>query len=92
MKFIVKTAEGEKGKGFIGTIIKDIWTITRGGGNGRQVGRAGVMGRGGGKGRKLYLNNNKKKKGQNSLILFLGQESCMPRRVKLYLANYLPVA
>ena len=62
MKFIVKTAEGEKGKGFIGTIIKDIWTITRGGGNGRQVGRAGVMGRGGGKGRKLYLNNNKKKK------------------------------
>ena len=25
---------GEKGKGFIGTIIKDIWTINRVGGNG----------------------------------------------------------
>ena len=25
---------GGKGKGFTGTIIKDTWTITRGGGNG----------------------------------------------------------
>ena len=28
---------------------------------GKEVGRAGVAGRGEGKGRKLYLNNNKKK-------------------------------
>ena len=41
---------GEKGEGLTGTITKDTWTITRGGGN-----RGGV----GVKGRKLYLNNNK---------------------------------
>ena len=40
---------GGKGEGFTGTIIKDTWTITRGvetrdGG----VGKAGVVGRGGG--------------------------------------------
>ena len=52
---------GEKDEGFAGTVIKDTWTTTRRGGNGREVGRAGVVGRGGGKGRKLYLNNNKKK-------------------------------
>ena len=45
---------GEKGEGFVGTIIKDIWTIVKGDGNEREVGR------GGGKGRKLCLNNNKK--------------------------------
>ena len=45
---------GEKGKGFTETIIKDTWTITRGGGNrGRWWGEVGK------KGRKLYLNNNK---------------------------------
>ena len=48
----------EKGEGFIGTIIKDVWTITRGGGNGG--GRLGWWGGLEGKGRKLYLNNNKK--------------------------------
>ena len=35
---------GEKGEGFVGTIIKDTWTMTGwqgGGGNGREVGRAG---------------------------------------------------
>ena len=48
---------GEKGKGFTETIIKDTWTITRGGGNrGRWWGEVGK------KGRKLYLNNNKKNK------------------------------
>ena len=31
---------GEKGEGFVGTIIKDTQTIMRGGGNGRDVGRA----------------------------------------------------
>ena len=31
----------------------------KGGGNGREVGMAGVVGRGGGKGRKLDLNSNK---------------------------------
>ena len=38
---------GEKGEGFTGTIIKDTWTITRGGGwkQGKEVGRAGVGGR-----------------------------------------------
>ena len=49
---------GEKGEGFVGTSIKDTWTIMGvGGGNGREVGRARVVGR---KSRKLYLNNNKK--------------------------------
>ena len=34
---------GEKGEQFVGTIIKDTWTITGHGGdvNGREVGRAG---------------------------------------------------
>ena len=31
---------GKTGEGFTGTIIKDIWTITRGDGNGREAGRA----------------------------------------------------
>ena len=53
---------GGKGEGFTGTIIKDIWTITGRGGN--EEGRWGGLGWWGGvvgKGRKLYLNNNKKK-------------------------------
>ena len=50
---------GEKGEGFIGTMIKDIWRITRGGWKwGKKVGRVGVGGEEG-KGRKLYLNTNK---------------------------------
>ena len=48
-------ANGEKGEGFSGTTIKDEWTKPRGGGI--RVGMAGVQGRGGEKGRKLYLNN-----------------------------------
>ena len=49
------------GEGFTGTIIKDTWTITREGWKrGREVGRAGWWGGVGGKGRKLYLNNNLK--------------------------------
>ena len=55
---------GEKGKGFTGTIIKDIWTITSGGGV--ETGEGGEEGWGGGErlGGKAenYLNNNKKKK------------------------------
>ena len=47
---------------FAGTIIKDTWILMGGdGGNGREEGRAGVLGWGGGKGRKVYLNNNKNK-------------------------------
>ena len=30
---------GEKGEGFTGTIIKDTWTITTAGRNGKEVGR-----------------------------------------------------
>ena len=53
----------EKGEGFAGTIIKDTWTIIRGG---VETGKEGVEGwdvglRWGGKGRKLYLNSNKNK-------------------------------
>ena len=48
---------GEKDEGFIGTIIKDTGTITTVGAEwkqGREVGRVGVVGSGGGgKGRKL---------------------------------------
>ena len=37
---------GEKGEGFTGTTIKDTWTITRvEWKQGREVGRAGVLGR-----------------------------------------------
>ena len=49
---------GGKGEGFIGTIIKDVWAITTGVGNREGGGEGWVVGRGGGKGRKLYLNNN----------------------------------
>ena len=39
---------GGKGEGFVGTTIKDICTITRWGWKqGQEVGRAGVVGRGG---------------------------------------------
>ena len=48
-----------KGEGFVGTIIKDTWTITRGQG-GNRGGKWGD-GEGWGEGRKLYLNNNFKK-------------------------------
>ena len=52
---------GEKGEGFMGTIIKDTWTTTKQGWKwGREEGRDGMVGRGGGKGRQLYLNNNEK--------------------------------
>ena len=45
------------GKGFAGTIIKDTWTLTREGRwkQGREVGRAGMVGRGGGKRQKTVL-------------------------------------
>ena len=44
---------GEKGEGFSGTTIKDTGTITRGGGgNGREMGMAGVVG--GDNGRKVF--------------------------------------
>ena len=51
---------GEKSEGFARTIIKDTWTITRGW---IKTGEGGGEGWGawrglGGKGRKLYLNNN----------------------------------
>ena len=45
-----------KGEGFAGTIIKDTWAITRGvWKQGREVGRAGMVGRGGGKRQKTIL-------------------------------------
>ena len=47
---------GEKGEGFTGTSIKDTWTITRRGWKqGKEVGRAGVVGRAGGKRQKTVL-------------------------------------
>ena len=52
---------GEKGEGFTGTIIEDIWTITVGWKWGGRQGGLGWWGGVGGKGRKLYLNNNNKK-------------------------------
>ena len=52
---------GLKGEGFARTIVKHIWTITGAGGNrSRRWGGLGWWGGVGGKGRKLYLNNNKK--------------------------------
>ena len=52
---------GEKGEGFAGTIIKDAWTKTSGGGNrGGWWEGLGSWGGVGGKGRKLYLINNSK--------------------------------
>ena len=50
---------GERGEGLTGTTIKDIWTKMRGVETAERVVRS-RMGRGGGKGSKLYLNNNKK--------------------------------
>ena len=63
---------GEKGEGFAGTTIKDTWTITRGGGN-RGGGWGGLGWWGGvrGKGRKLYLNNHKKKMLKKKKFIFL---------------------
>ena len=46
---------GGKGEGFRGTTIKDTWTKTRRGRNGREVGMAGVMGRGERKRQKTIL-------------------------------------
>ena len=48
---------GEKGEGFTGTIIKDIWTIM---GGAVEMGERGGEGWGGGRGRKAenYLDNN----------------------------------
>ena len=47
---------GEKGEGFTGTIIEDIWTITVGWKwGGGQAGRAGVVGRGRGQRQKTVL-------------------------------------
>ena len=55
-------------EGITERIIKDTLTITRGCGNGAgEVGRFGVVERGRGKGRKLYLNNNKNVKKNNKL-------------------------
>ena len=53
---------------FVGTLIKDTWTINGGGGfgNGREVGRAGAGV--GGEGRKLHLNNNKIKIFKNEKV------------------------
>ena len=49
-------------KGLIGTTIKDTWTKTRRGGD-----RGGM----GGKGRKLYLNNNKIQKYLKKILFLL---------------------
>ena len=47
---------GGKGEGFTGTIIKDTWTVTKGGWKQeREVGRVGVVGRGGEKSQKTVL-------------------------------------
>ena len=52
---------GEKGEGFTGTIIKDIWTIMWWEWKqGREVGRAGVVGMGGGKRQKTVLEQQQK--------------------------------
>ena len=40
---------GKKDEGFLGIIIRDTWTITRGWKQEKEVRRAGVVGRGGGK-------------------------------------------
>ena len=46
----------EKDEGFTGTVMKDIWTIIRGAWKeGRDMQRAGVVGRGGGKRQKTVL-------------------------------------
>ena len=50
----------EKGEGFVGTIIKDTWTITRGSGNrGRRWGGLGLWGEVGGR-QKTILEQLKK--------------------------------
>ena len=54
---------GEKGEGLIGTIIKDIWTITRRGWKwGRKLWRARMVWRGGGKRQTTVLEQQLKKK------------------------------
>ena len=58
---------GGKGEGFIETIIKDTWTITRGRGwkQQREVARAGVLGWGRGKRQKTVLEQQLKKEKLN---------------------------
>ena len=51
---------GEKGEGFTGTIIKNTWTITRGVETREGGGRAGMVGRGGGKRQKTALEQQQK--------------------------------
>ena len=90
---------GEKGEGFARTIIKDTWTITRGCGNsGGRWGGLGWWGGLGGKGRKLYLNNNKKmlkKKKEvripykSSISLLCSQGLCPPDNRKSL--GYIPL-
>ena len=46
---------GVKGEGFTETTIKDTWTITGGWKQRREVGKAGAVGRGGGKRQKTIL-------------------------------------
>ena len=53
---------GEKGEGFTGTIIKDIWTKTGEWKWGREVGRGGMVRRGGEEAENYLNNNNKKEK------------------------------
>ena len=56
----------KKGEGFAITIIKDTWTINSGVGNGREGGRAGVLGWGWGKRQKTVLEQQLKKKKKNT--------------------------
>ena len=53
---------GGKGEGLTGTITKDTWAITRGEGveQGKEVGMAGVVGRGGRKRQKSVVEQQKK--------------------------------
>ena len=54
---------GERGEGFTGTTMEDTWTTINGGGNrGGRWGRLGWWEGVRGKGRKLFLNNNKNRK------------------------------
>ena len=71
---------GRKGEAFTGTTIKDMWTIRREGGNrGRSWGGLRWWGGVGRKGRKLYLNNNKK--------IFKKKNTCTCRSKCAFLQN-----